>query len=97
MITTKFGADIHGPQRMNCNNFGDPLTFYLVTRSKFENEKKWGVELERSEVSVVCSSSLFEASGLRIHHCTSILAHTQILDQTIGGLDVLWVVGEPVE
>ncbi len=23
-------TDIHGPQRMNCNNFGDPPTFPLL-------------------------------------------------------------------
>ncbi len=26
----KFGADIHGPQRMHPNDFGDPLAFPLV-------------------------------------------------------------------
>ncbi len=31
-IAIKFGADIHGPQRMNCNNF-DPLTFRLAPSS----------------------------------------------------------------
>lgn len=35
-ITLKFGADVHGAQRLNHNFFGDPLTFYLATsRSVF--------------------------------------------------------------
>ncbi len=28
-IATKFGANIHDPLRMKCNNFTDPLTFHL--------------------------------------------------------------------
>ncbi len=26
----KFSTDIHDPQRMNSNDFGDPLTFFIV-------------------------------------------------------------------
>lgn len=26
----KFWTDIHGPQRMNATNFGDPLAFHLM-------------------------------------------------------------------
>lgn len=26
----KFGLDIHVPQRINCNHFGDPLTFNVA-------------------------------------------------------------------
>ncbi len=29
----KPSADSHVPQRMNCNGFGDPLTFHLVPSS----------------------------------------------------------------
>ena len=28
-IALEFGIDIHGPQRMNPNNFGNPVTFML--------------------------------------------------------------------
>lgn len=24
-----FGTDVHGPLRMSCNHFGDPLTFHI--------------------------------------------------------------------
>lgn len=29
-ITMKFDTDIHGPQKINPIDFGDPLTFHLV-------------------------------------------------------------------
>lgn len=29
-IAMKSGTDIHGPYRMNCNNFGDPLTLHVA-------------------------------------------------------------------
>ncbi len=29
----KFGADIHVPPRINCDNFGVPLTFHLAPSS----------------------------------------------------------------
>ncbi len=32
-IVTKFGTHIHVTFRMNCNNFGDPLTCYLAPSS----------------------------------------------------------------
>ncbi len=31
----KFGADIHVPIRMDCNHFGDPLTFYLELKRPY--------------------------------------------------------------
>ena len=32
-IDLKSGSDIPVPLRMNCNNFGDPLTFHPVSSS----------------------------------------------------------------
>ncbi len=32
-IVMKCGSDIHVPLRLNCNDFGDPLTFHLVPSS----------------------------------------------------------------
>ncbi len=29
----KCGSDVHVPLRMNCKNFGDPLTFHLAPSS----------------------------------------------------------------
>ncbi len=36
-IAMKFGTDIHVPPRINCNDFGDPLTFSSssIIRSKY--------------------------------------------------------------
>ena len=30
-----FGTDIHSTQMMNCNNFGNPLTFLITSRFEF--------------------------------------------------------------
>lgn len=32
-IVMKFGSEIHAPDKMNCNNFGDPFNFYLALSS----------------------------------------------------------------
>ncbi len=33
--TKTFGTDVHGPQRMNPDDFGDTLTFHLAAPGKF--------------------------------------------------------------
>ena len=33
IISMKFGTDIRVPLWMNCNNFGDPMTFHFLTSS----------------------------------------------------------------
>lgn len=39
----KFGAHLHGPQRMNLSDFGDPLPFHFAGKSKFQRAQYFGL------------------------------------------------------
>lgn len=68
-IALRLGSDTHGPQRMNCNKCGDPLTFSLSLSGHFISI--WPIlydQLQINDIPIILSCALslvFTISNVR--------------------------------